>query len=130
MCISDYKYCDFASTFITSQYMLYLLYHMWFSEFPLHHLQVMKYMIHCADLSNPAKPLDLCIKWTHKVNEEFFLQVSHYFRDCSIRVLHLYCFIRVCKVILWWLIYMKAMSSCTIIVTKYGFVRVLETLNS
>ena len=35
----------------------------------------MKYMMHCADISNSSKSLDLCKKWTYRVMEEFFLQV-------------------------------------------------------
>ena len=31
-------------------------------------------MVHCADLSNPAKPLPLYIKWVDLVMEEFFQQ--------------------------------------------------------
>ena len=31
-------------------------------------------MIHCADLSNPTKPLHLYRQWTGRVMEEFFLQ--------------------------------------------------------
>lgn len=31
-------------------------------------------MIHCADLSNPAKPLRLNRKWTGRLMEEFFRQ--------------------------------------------------------
>jgi cAMP-specific phosphodiesterase 4 len=31
-------------------------------------------MIHCADLSNPTKPLNLYRSWTDRVMNEFFLQ--------------------------------------------------------
>ncbi|VDP96977.1 unnamed protein product [Trichobilharzia regenti] len=31
-------------------------------------------MVHCADLSNPAKPLDLYRQWTGRVMEELFRQ--------------------------------------------------------
>jgi hypothetical protein len=31
-------------------------------------------MIHCADLSNPTKPLELYRQWTDRVMNEFFLQ--------------------------------------------------------
>ena len=40
----------------------------------------MKYMMHCADISNSSKSLDLCKKWTYRVMEEFFLQVLMYYR--------------------------------------------------
>ena len=35
---------------------------------------VLQTMVHCADLSNPAKPLPLYIKWVDLVMEEFFQQ--------------------------------------------------------
>lgn len=31
-------------------------------------------MVHCADLSNTAKPLELYTRWMHRLMEEFFLQ--------------------------------------------------------
>ena len=31
-------------------------------------------MLHCADLSNPTKPLDIYRAWTERVMNEFFLQ--------------------------------------------------------
>lgn len=31
-------------------------------------------MVHCADLSNPTKPLDLYRRWVSQIMEEFFLQ--------------------------------------------------------
>jgi cAMP-specific phosphodiesterase 4 len=31
-------------------------------------------MIHCADLSNPTKPLELYRQWTERIMEEFFRQ--------------------------------------------------------
>lgn len=31
-------------------------------------------MVHCADLSNPTKPLDLYRQWTDRIMEEFFHQ--------------------------------------------------------
>jgi cAMP-specific phosphodiesterase 4 len=31
-------------------------------------------MLHCADLSNPTKPLDIYQQWIERVMEEFFLQ--------------------------------------------------------
>ena len=36
--------------------------------------QVLKTMVHCADLSNPTKPLYLYRQWTDRVMEEFFRQ--------------------------------------------------------
>ena len=30
--------------------------------------------VHTADISNPAKPLALCLRWTEQVMEEFFRQ--------------------------------------------------------
>uniref|UniRef100_A0A4W3H643 Phosphodiesterase n=1 Tax=Callorhinchus milii TaxID=7868 RepID=A0A4W3H643_CALMI len=37
-------------------------------------LQVMRNMVHCADLSNPTKPLELYRQWTDRILEEFFRQ--------------------------------------------------------
>lgn len=31
-------------------------------------------MIHCADLSNPTKPLDIYRQWTDRIMQEFFEQ--------------------------------------------------------
>lgn len=31
-------------------------------------------MVHCADLSNPTKPLELYRKWTDRIMVEFFTQ--------------------------------------------------------
>ncbi|KAF6772932.1 hypothetical protein AHF37_07492, partial [Paragonimus kellicotti] len=37
-------------------------------------MQILQNMIHCADLSNPAKPLDLYRKWNARIMEEHFRQ--------------------------------------------------------
>lgn len=37
-------------------------------------LQVLKNMVHCADLSNPTKTLLLYRQWTERIMEEFFRQ--------------------------------------------------------
>nr|CAH8865010.1 unnamed protein product [Trichobilharzia regenti]CAH8865012.1 unnamed protein product [Trichobilharzia regenti] len=37
-------------------------------------MQILQNMVHCADLSNPAKPLDLYRQWTGRVMEELFRQ--------------------------------------------------------
>ena len=37
-------------------------------------IQVLQNMIHCADLSNPTKPLDIYVKWTNRIMDEFWLQ--------------------------------------------------------
>ncbi|XP_072346876.1 3',5'-cyclic-AMP phosphodiesterase 4B-like isoform X1 [Scyliorhinus torazame] len=37
-------------------------------------IQVMRNMVHCADLSNPTKPLQLYRQWTDRILEEFFRQ--------------------------------------------------------
>ena len=36
--------------------------------------QVLQNMVHCADLSNPTKPLQLYRQWTDRIMEEFFTQ--------------------------------------------------------
>nr|XP_020444320.1 cAMP-specific 3',5'-cyclic phosphodiesterase 4C-like [Monopterus albus] len=37
-------------------------------------IQVLRNMVHCADLSNPTKPLPLYREWTERIMEEFFRQ--------------------------------------------------------
>lgn len=37
-------------------------------------MQVLQNMVHCADLSNPTKPLGLYRKWTDRIMVEFFTQ--------------------------------------------------------
>jgi len=37
-------------------------------------IQVLQNMVHCADLSNPTKPLDLYKRWVASITEEFFKQ--------------------------------------------------------
>ncbi|NXE27852.1 PDE4D phosphodiesterase, partial [Ardeotis kori] len=37
-------------------------------------IQVLQNMVHCADLSNPTKPLHLYRQWTDRIMEEFFSQ--------------------------------------------------------
>ena len=37
-------------------------------------IQVLQNMVHCADLSNPTKPLELYRKWVERIMEEFFRQ--------------------------------------------------------
>jgi 3'5'-cyclic nucleotide phosphodiesterase len=36
--------------------------------------KVLKSLVHCSDLSNPTKPLDLYRNWTDRIMEEFFRQ--------------------------------------------------------
>ena len=37
-------------------------------------MQVLQNMVHCADLSNPTKPLELYRQWCERIMEEFFQQ--------------------------------------------------------
>ena len=37
-------------------------------------LFVMELVLHCADISNPFKPFDICAKWADLVMSEFFGQ--------------------------------------------------------
>jgi len=37
-------------------------------------IQVLQNMVHCSDLSNPTKPLNIYIHWVDRITEEFFLQ--------------------------------------------------------
>lgn len=36
--------------------------------------QVLQNLVHCADLSNPTKPLELYRRWTDRIMAEFFQQ--------------------------------------------------------
>ena len=36
--------------------------------------EVLNFFIHCADISNPTKPKNVCVKWTELVMKEFFEQ--------------------------------------------------------
>lgn len=38
-------------------------------------IQVLENLVHCADLSNPTKPLSLYRRWVDLLMEEFFQQV-------------------------------------------------------
>lgn len=44
-----------------------LLFYVFFS-------QVLQNIVHCADLSNPTKPLELYRRWTDRIMREFFTQ--------------------------------------------------------
>ena len=37
-------------------------------------VQVLQNLVHCADLSNPTKPLDIYRQWTERIMQEFFRQ--------------------------------------------------------
>jgi cAMP-specific phosphodiesterase 4 len=37
-------------------------------------IQVLKTRVHCADLSNPTKPIYLYCQWTERIMEDFFRQ--------------------------------------------------------
>jgi len=37
-------------------------------------VQVLQNLVHCADLSNPTKPLEIYRKWVDRIMEEFFQQ--------------------------------------------------------
>ena len=45
-----------------------------FKTFLLSAFQVLQNMVHCADLSNPTKPLELYRRWVDLIMEEFFRQ--------------------------------------------------------
>ena len=38
-------------------------------------MHILKCLVHCADLSNPTKPIPLYEKWVERLMEEFFRQV-------------------------------------------------------
>jgi len=37
-------------------------------------VQLLQNLVHCADLSNPTKPLSIYRQWVDRVTEEFFMQ--------------------------------------------------------
>ena len=37
---------------------------------------VKRMLIKCADVSNPARPLNICRQWAYRIAEEYFSQVS------------------------------------------------------
>lgn len=39
-----------------------------------HRLFIMEILLHCADISNPYKPFEICAKWADLVSQEFFSQ--------------------------------------------------------
>ena len=36
---------------------------------------IKRMLIKCADVSNPARPLNLCKEWAKRIAEEYFTQV-------------------------------------------------------
>jgi len=44
------------------------------SQFCALFVQVLRNMVHCADLSNPTKSLELYRQWTDRIMDEFFHQ--------------------------------------------------------
>jgi hypothetical protein len=53
------------------------------AESPENVRMVLKMALHCADVSNPAKRPDLCIPWSIRVMDEFFMQVSARAASCD-----------------------------------------------
>lgn len=37
-----------------------------------HKPDIMKALVHAADIGNPARPFDLCKQWAFKILQEFF----------------------------------------------------------
>lgn len=37
-------------------------------------IEVLKNLVHCADLSNPMKPLDLYMQWNERISNEYWIQ--------------------------------------------------------
>ena len=46
-------------------------------------LQVLQNMIHCSDLSNPTKPLNLYVQWVDRLMEEFWKQGDRVRQNCA-----------------------------------------------
>lgn len=43
---------------------------------PENRILVKRMLIKCADISNPCRPLELCIEWAGRISEEYFAQVT------------------------------------------------------
>ena len=43
-------------------------------------MHVLKCLVHCADLSNPTRPLPIYEKWVERLMEEFFRQVRAFIK--------------------------------------------------
>uniref|UniRef100_UPI00358E0A17 3',5'-cyclic-AMP phosphodiesterase 4B-like isoform X1 n=2 Tax=Myxine glutinosa TaxID=7769 RepID=UPI00358E0A17 len=48
-------------------------------------MQVLQTMVHCADLSNPTKPIELYREWTNRIMEEFCQQGDRE-RECGMEI--------------------------------------------
>lgn len=50
-------------------------------------MHVLKCLVHCADLSNPTRPLQFYEKWVERLMEEFFRQVRNvkFKKSCSLK---------------------------------------------
>ncbi|XP_053155218.1 high affinity cAMP-specific and IBMX-insensitive 3',5'-cyclic phosphodiesterase 8B isoform X3 [Hemicordylus capensis] len=45
-------------------------------NFPDNQTLIKRMMIKCADVSNPCRPLELCIEWAGRISEEYFAQTD------------------------------------------------------
>ncbi|XP_041030813.1 high affinity cAMP-specific and IBMX-insensitive 3',5'-cyclic phosphodiesterase 8A isoform X1 [Carcharodon carcharias] len=43
---------------------------------PENRILIKRMLIKCADISNPCRPLDLCIEWAARISEEYFAQTD------------------------------------------------------
>uniref|UniRef100_UPI00398F6CF6 high affinity cAMP-specific and IBMX-insensitive 3',5'-cyclic phosphodiesterase 8A n=1 Tax=Pristiophorus japonicus TaxID=55135 RepID=UPI00398F6CF6 len=43
---------------------------------PENRILIKRMLIKCADISNPCRPLDLCIDWAERISEEYFAQTD------------------------------------------------------
>ncbi|XP_034048150.1 LOW QUALITY PROTEIN: high affinity cAMP-specific and IBMX-insensitive 3',5'-cyclic phosphodiesterase 8B [Thalassophryne amazonica] len=47
-----------------------------FRNSPENRLLIKRMLIKCADVSNPCRPLELCIEWAGRISEEYFAQTD------------------------------------------------------
>ena len=47
---------------------------------------IKRMLIKCADVSNPTRPVRMCVEWAVRIAEEYFNQVYFYF------ILYFYCY--------------------------------------
>lgn len=46
---------------------------------PENRILVKRMLIKCADISNPCRPLRLCVEWAGRISQEYFAQVTGFF---------------------------------------------------
>lgn len=74
----SFFYCEIVLNVLASTESM-LFYSAWLCDWAFKLIQILQWqvlrnMVHCADLSNPTKSLELYRQWTDRIMEEFFQQ--------------------------------------------------------